>query len=92
MPKVICLHGPVGCGKTTLLNQLKQYLPNTYIVPEYIDALDDAKTKLQQYLDGTYSAFKFQNYILDYFEQIADSLEHSTYDYVFVERCPVEGI
>ena len=92
MPKVICLHGPVGCGKTTLLNQLKQYLPNSYIVPEYIDALDDAKTKLQQYLDGSYSAFKFQNYILDYFEQIAHSLEHSTYDYVFVERCPVEGI
>lgn len=92
MPKVICLHGPVGCGKTTLLNQLKQYLPNSYVVPEYIDALDDAKTKLQQYLEGDYSAFKFQNYILDYFEQIADSLEHSTYDYVFVERCPVEGI
>ena len=52
MPKVICLHGPVGCGKTTLLNELKQRVPNSYVVPEYIDALDDAKDKRQQYLDG----------------------------------------
>ena len=92
MPRVICFHGPVGCGKTTLLNVLKDWLINCYVVPEYIDALDDAKTKLQQYLDGTYSAFEFQNYILDYFELVANSLVLSTYDYILVERCPVEGI
>ena len=92
-PKVICLSGPVGCGKTTLLNILKNQLLFCYVVPEYIDALDDAKTKLQQYLDGTYSAFEFQNYILDYFEQVADDFKGcDLYLYVLVERCPVEGI
>ena len=91
-PRVICLSGPVGCGKTTLLNQLKDDLPNSYIVPEYIDALDDAKTRLQLYLDGYYPAFMFQNYILDYFESVTKTLQDSSYDYVFVERCPVEGI
>ena len=92
MPKVICLYGAVGTGKTTLLNGLKMYLPNCYIVPEYIDALDDAKTKLQLYLAGSYSAFAFQDYILTYFEQVAKELKDSTYDYIIVERSPVEGI
>ena len=92
MPKVICLYGAVGTGKTTLLNGLKMYLPNCYIVPEYIDALDDAKTKLQLYLEGSYSAFAFQDYILTYFEQVAKELKDSTYDYIIVERSPVEGI
>ena len=92
MPKVICLYGAVGTGKTTLLNGLNLFLPNCYIVPEYIDALDDAKTKLQLYLEGSYSAFAFQDYILDYFEQVANRLKSSTYDYILVERCPVEGI
>ena len=92
-PYVICLSGPVGCGKTTILNLLKKQLIFCYVVPEYIDALDDAKSKLQQYLDGTFSAFEFQNYILDYFEKVADELKDCTlYYYVLVERCPVEGI
>ena len=92
-PYVICLSGPVGCGKTTILNLLKKQLIFCYVVPEYIDALDDAKSKLQQYLDGTFSAFEFQNYILDYFEKVADELKDCTlFHYVLVERCPVEGI
>ena len=74
------------------MKRLEQYLPKCYVVPEYIDALDDAKTKLQQYLEGKFPAFKFQDYILDYFEQMANTLEHSDFHYVLVERCPVEGI
>ena len=44
------------------------------------------------YLDGYYPAFMFQNYILDYFESVVKTLQDSSYDYIFVERCPVEGI
>lgn len=90
--KVIGVYGPVGSGKTTLLKELKPRIPNSYVIPEYIDALPDAETKLKQYLDGTLAAFDFQQYVLDYFEQVANELKDATYDYVFVERLPVEGI
>ena len=38
------------------------------------------------------SAYDFQHYVLDYFERVADELKNSSYDFVFVERLPVEGI
>ena len=92
MSRIICLNGPVGSGKTTLLKRLNKYLPNCYVIREYIDVLPDAKDKLQQYLDGTYSAFSFQEYILDYFESVAKELKDSSYDYILCERTPIEGI
>ena len=92
MPKVIVLNGPVGVGKTTLLNELKTHLNNCYVVSEYIDVLDDAETKLKLYLEGSISALEFQDYILDYYESIANQLKDSNYDYILVERSPVEGI
>ena len=92
MTRVIALHGPVACGKSTLLNELKTQLPNCYIVHEYFDALDDAPNKLNQYLNGSMPAFQFQSYILDYFESMANKLKDSTFDYVLVERTPIEGI
>ena len=92
MTRVIALHGAVACGKTTLLNHLKQALPYTYVIPEYIDALPDASDKLNQYLNARISAFAFQDYILDYFESMANKLKDSTYDYILVERTPIEGI
>ena len=92
MPQVIALNGPVGSGKTTLLNELKTRLPNCYIIPEYIDILPDAEIKLNNYLKGSMSAFLFQDYILDYFESMANKYKSSLYDYILVERTPVEGI
>ena len=92
VPRVIVLNGPVGCGKTTILNELKAHLPNCYIVSEYIDVLDNAETKLKDYLEGSITAVDFQNYILDYYESVANQLKDSTYDYILVERSPVEGI
>ena len=92
MPRVIALNGPVGVGKTTILNLLKLHLPNCYIIPEYFEALDDAEDKLKANLEGTMSAFDFQNYILDYFESVANELKDSSYNYIIVERSPVEGI
>ena len=92
MVKVIGIYGPVGSGKSTLLEELKSYIPNSYIIPEYIDKLPDAETKLKMYLEGNISAFEFQQYVLDYFEQTANELQTSSYDFIFVERLPVEGI
>ena len=91
-PRVIVLNGPVGVGKTTLLNELKQALPNCFVVYEYIDILDDAETKLKLYLEGSITAVDFQDCILDYYELVAKKLKDSNYDYILVERSPVEGI
>ena len=90
--RVIGIYGAVGSGKSTLLEELKASIPNCYVIPEYIDALDDAENKLKEYLDGSMSAYDFQQYVLDYFEMVADELKNSYYDFVFVERLPVEGI
>ena len=92
MPRVIALNGPVGAGKTTILNLLKLHLPNCYIIPEYFEALDDAEDRLKANLEGRMPAFDFQNYILDYFESVANELKNSSYNYIIVERSPVEGI
>ena len=92
MPQVIALNGAPGVGKTTLLNLFKLLIPNSFIIPEYIDELEDADMKLKQYLEGTISAYQFQDYILDYFESVANRLTNSIYDYIFVERTPIEGI
>ena len=91
-PRIIALHGPVACGKSTLLNELKRTLAKSYVIPEYIDSLDDASDKLNQYLNGSISAYAFQQYILDYFESMAIQLKDSNYDYILVERTPIEGI
>lgn len=90
--KVIGIYGPVGSGKSSLLEELKLSIPNSYVVPEYIDKLPDAETKLKMYLEGSISSFEFQQYILDYFERTANELQNSSYDFIFVERLPVEGI
>ena len=86
VPRVIVLNGPVGVGKTTILNELKAHLPNCYIVSEYIDVLDNAETKLKDYLEGSITAVDFQDYILDYYESIANQLKDSNYNYILVER------
>ena len=92
MPRVIVINGPVGCGKTSLLNELKTLLPNSYIIPEYIDVLTDANTNLENYLNGYMTAFDFQDYILDYYESVANCLFDSSFDFVFIERSPYEAI
>ena len=90
--KVIGIYGTVGSGKSTLLEEIKSSIPNSYVIPEYIDALDDAENKLKAYLEGSMPAYDFQQYVLDYFESVSEELKNSHYDFIFVERLPVEGI
>ena len=66
-PRVIVLNGPVGVGKTSLLDELSNLLPNSYVIPEYYDVLDDARDRLNDYLEGILPAYDFQDYILDLF-------------------------
>ena len=91
-PRVIVLNGLVGVGKTTVLNELKTHLPNCFVAYEYIDVLDNAEKYLNKYLKGVITAHGFQHYILDYYEDVANQLKDSDYDYILVERSPIEGI
>ena len=93
MVKVIALSGPVASGKSTIMEAVYKRLSKTHtvhIIREYIDALSDSNDKLTAYLNGQLSAYAFQSYILDYFE-LASKL-NTDYDYVLVERCPLEGL
>ena len=92
LSRVITLNGCPGVGKTTLLNTLKTKLINAYIIPEYIDVLPDAQINLDNYLQGKLSAYQFQDYILDYYEEQAKELINSSYSFILVERSPIEGV
>ena len=93
MVRVIAFSGPVASGKSTILESIYKILSvshSVHIIREYIDALSDANDKLTAYLNNQLSAYAFQNYILDYFD--ASSKLDNEYDYVLVERCPMEGL
>ena len=92
IPWVITLNGPLRVDKTTLLNELAKLLPNSYIIPEYIDVLEDVDYRLNDYLEGLMPSYNFQDYILECYDSMTYKLIISHYDYIFVERSPVEGI
>ena len=72
----ISITGPIGVGKSTLINNIIVKLQNLYpdkkiaIIKEYID-YDQllGQTLLNRFIDGKISNASFQNYILDTYEE-----------------------
>ena len=93
MNHIVSISGPVGTGKSTVLNLLADELSKTRsvkVIREYIDVMMDGTDKLNDYLCGDMSAYDFQDYILDYFDMSSWLLNR--YDYILCERNPVEGV
>lgn len=87
--KYTCLlAGAVGAGKSTVLKNIDPEL-NFGIIPEFIDAMEDGKKKLQERLSGDLSNKDFQIYILESYEYLCTKF--SNFPRRIIERSPVEG-
>ena len=94
-PHLIIIDGPVGAGKSSVINELTNRL-NALVIPEYIDDSDGVE-KLNEYLnDKEHKAYEFQDYILDHYinyvqnESFIDRL--NDVEYIIMERNPIEGV
>ena len=89
----IVVTGPIGAGKTTLVNKLIKYFKERNadlgIVHEYIDGMEDGAEMLSKWLGGEITHEAFQDYLIDAY----DYLNYNVYDQSIrlFERTPVEG-
>lgn len=69
--KKIVITGPVGVGKTTILNHFIKFNDDTdknyIVIPEYIDGVKNAGKKLDKYLRGELSSYEFQSFVSAYY-------------------------
>ena len=96
--KKVVITGPVGVGKTSIVNEVIKYLDdrnvNYILVPEYIDVLPDANDRLTSYLQGKISSYDFQRYVsvyyAQYLKQIAERITPKTI--LIFERVPDDAL
>lgn len=95
--KKVVITGPVGVGKTTILNEICKKLDGKVdyrIIPEYIDVLPDATDRLAKYLRGELPSFDFQRYVssyyIEYLERIAEDITKDTV--LIFERVPDDAL
>lgn len=75
----VVITGGVAVGKssimTAVVDMFKENGIQYHIVPEFIDAMDDAQEMLEKYLRHDITSFEFQQYVLNY------------YDWYFTNKC-----
>ena len=90
----IVVTGPIGVGKSTVINYLKQSLditPNVHysIVNEYIvekyNNIPVGETMLNMFMQNKLSSFTFQNYIIDWWDKQYKWLD-SNYNNILVSQ------
>lgn len=91
MPQYIIIEGPIGSGKTYLVNQLKEKLrnyENIAFIPEYIET-ETGEEMLNLYLDRKINSSMFQFYILGYWDAMLNINKNK--EMIIMERGPESG-
>lgn len=92
----IVITGGVGVGKTTTINLLKELLEKNGIkcvsIPEYLDASEEGRNMLMKYSHHEISAYDFQSYIVNYFNDYLTSLNLEGNELMIFERVPDDTI
>ena len=91
----LVITGPIGVGKSTVINNLYDILLNQHvkfnIIKEYIDGdLQLGPKMLFDYINGKITNITFQNYILDYYYSEFNKLENK--NIVIYERIPDDAL
>ncbi len=92
----IVITGGVGVGKTTTINLLKRLLEDNKIkcisIPEYLDASEEGRNMLIKYSYHEISAYEFQSYIVNYFDDYLTKLHLNGNELLIFERVPDDTI
>ena len=92
----LCITGPIGVGKSTLIEKLEHYFDRTNkkyeIIPEYlgIDPVD-GQNLLERKIKGEISNLTFQNYIVDMYS-LKMRKTHRNGKILIYERIPEDSI
>lgn len=90
----LCITGPIGVGKSTMLNSLKQFFSNYNIqeLPEYLGIdIKHGQTMLERKINGELSNLTFQNYVIDMYKMKLKELSDD-FDIRLCERIPEDSV
>ena len=94
--KKVIISGGVAVGKSSIIESLTNYLKehnHKYIhIPEYIDVKPDALDMLNKYLTKQISAFEFQEYVTNFYNEYLSTLKINGDEILIFERGPDDGI
>ena len=92
----LIITGGVGVGKTTTINSVCQALTNKgvkyIVVPEYIDGDENGNNMLDKFINHDITAFEFQYYILQYFDDYLSKLKIAGDEILIFERLPDDSV
>lgn len=92
----VIITGGVAVGKSTTLENICELLNKSQVkwvkVPEYIDYLEDGVEMLTKYLKREISAFSFQRYVIQYYDDFLMKLQVDGDEILIFERTVDDAI
>ena len=82
--------GPIGVGKSTIIESIKSHFENVIHIPEYINGDDNGVVMLNKFINKEITIFEFQKYILDYYKNFQINLKNNSI--CVYERVPDDSI
>ena len=82
--------GPIGVGKSTIIESIKSHFENVIHIPEYINGDKNGIVMLNKFINKEITIFEFQKYILDYYKDYKINLRNNSI--CIYERIPDDSI
>lgn len=86
----IDITGPIGVGKSTIIESIKSHFENVVHIPEYINGDKNGIVMLNRFINKEITIFEFQKYILDYYKEYKINLNKDSI--CVYERVPDDSI
>ena len=86
----IDITGPIGVGKSTIIESIKSHFENVVHIPEYINGDENGIVMLNKFINKEITIFEFQKYILDYYKNYEMKMNKNSI--CVYERVPDDSI